>query len=132
RIARLMYNKKHYSVRNTAPQVVARQSIEPMLLRGNFMRTFRLIILLLILITAFGGPVSAQDDEGIARVEIVEIVAEDLPQVTLLVNVFDAFEVPVPDLTTEHFAITADGQPATITDIQNVTRDELPISVVLV
>src|SRR5690554_4495657 len=96
------------------------------------MRTIRLTILLLILIATLGGTVSAQDDEGAARVEIVEIVADELPQVTLLVNVFDAFQVPVPGLTANDFAVTVGGEPATITDIQNITRDELPISVVLV
>src|SRR5690554_2755525 len=96
------------------------------------MRTIRLTILLLILIATLGGTVSAQDDEGAARVEIVEIVADELPQVTLLVNVFDAFQVPVPGLTADDFAVTVGGEPATITDIQNITRDELPISVVLV
>lgn len=96
------------------------------------MRAFRLISLLLILLAALGGAASAQEDGGITRVEIVEVVAEDLPQITLLVNVVDPYGVPVSGLGAEAFNITVDGQPATITAIENVTQDNLPISVVLV
>ncbi|HML24930.1 MAG TPA: VWA domain-containing protein, partial [Aggregatilinea sp.] len=64
--------------------------------------------------------------------EIGGINREDFPELTLLVNVWDAFNVPVPDLTADDFNITIDGSPATILSVENVTGNELPISVVLV
>ena len=91
---------------------------------------------LLALVLAFAPFAFTQAQEGPggepARMEIGGINREAFPELTLLVNVWDAFDIPVPDLTAEDFSITVDGTPVSILSVENVTGDELPISVVLV
>jgi VWFA-related protein len=94
------------------------------------MRRYLPALLVLALIVVPVGLVFAQGG-GPASIEIRSVADDALPQLTLFVNSEDAFGVPVQDLTAEDFTVTIGGTPAQITAVQNVARDNLPISVVL-
>jgi tight adherence protein B len=76
-------------------------------------------------------PSAAQDNPPV-RIEVGGINAENFPTLTLLVNVWDDYDVPVSGLTAADFQITADGATVPVVSVENITEDNLPISVVLV
>ncbi len=95
------------------------------------MRVCLAALSMLVFVAVVAGGVFAQGGEP-ATVAITDIDDGDLPQLTLLVDVEDAFGVPVPDLAAGDFDITIAGSAARITAVENVARDNLPISVILV
>ena len=94
------------------------------------MRRYLSALFVLALIVVPAGLVFAQGG-GPATIEIRSVADDALPQLTLFVNTEDAFGVPVQNLTAEDFTVTIEGTSARITAVQNVARDNLPISVVL-
>ncbi len=75
-----------------------------------------------------------QDEEDIPApvLTITGINAVDLPNATITVNVVDAFGQQVPGLTLEDFTLSGElAEQARIVRVENVTDDDLPISVVL-
>ena len=74
------------------------------------MRLRVLVILALGLVFMPFAPTSAQGGEP-ARMEIGGINREDFPDLTLLLNVWDIFNVPVPGLTVDDLSVTIDGAP---------------------
>jgi hypothetical protein len=94
-------------------------------------RRFFLLLALLLLVLPISLRVVAQD-ESTRSVEIVSITDDNFPELTLLVNVRDEFGVPVSDLSSSDFVVSVDSDAASVQSIENITRDELAISVVLV
>lgn len=94
-------------------------------------RRFFLILVLLLLVLPISLRVAAQD-ESTRSVEIVSVTDDNFPELTLLVNVRDEFGVPVSDLSSSDFVVSVDNAAASVQSIENITRDELAISVVLV
>lgn len=95
-------------------------------------RRFLILLAFLLIVLPASLSVVAQD-EGLSRsVEIISITDDNFPELTLLVNVRDEFGVPISDLSSSDFDITVDDSAVTIGSLENITRDELPISVVLV
>ena len=74
---------------------------------------------------------SAAQNGTPARIEVGGISTNSFPQLTLLVNVWDQYDIPVPGLETKSFAVTANGVPVPVLSVENITKDNLPISVVL-
>jgi len=91
----------------------------------------RFVALCVVLCPALLVPFAVAQEEGPASIEIRGITDTNLPDLTLFVNVEDAFGVPVTGLTAEDFTISIDGAPARIVSVENVAQDNLPISVAL-
>ncbi len=91
-------------------------------------------LLVFLWIIAFLLPASLglAQEGGAATVEVGAINLDNFPELTLLVNVRDAYNVPVQGLTAGDFQITLNGQPVPVKSLQNITDNALPISVVLV
>ncbi len=88
--------------------------------------SFFLIPLLIVFQTAL-----AQESIA-ALVEIGTINTENFPQITFSVNLQDEFHAPIANLTAEDFQVYLDGEVVPILSLENVTQNDLPISVVLV
>ncbi|MFW5691584.1 MAG: VWA domain-containing protein, partial [Chloroflexota bacterium] len=95
-------------------------------------------LLLALLCIAIAGvtvaAVASQQDESTQSpvLDITGVNASELPTALITVNVFDPFGQPLPDLTAADFTLSGDlAERAQIVNVQNVTDDDLPISVVL-
>ncbi|MBN1565210.1 MAG: VWA domain-containing protein, partial [Anaerolineae bacterium] len=105
-----------------------------MLRRFSLLMSLTLVVLVaLVGFSGFGWlqPSAAQDDPPV-RLDVGGINAEKFPTLTLLVNVWDEFDVPVSGLTVDDFQVTAGGAATSVLSVENITEDDLPISVVLV
>ena len=95
-------------------------------------------LLAVLLILPLAWIVYGQDGGIITDIEgpglkITGINTATLPEATVAVNVVDAFGQYVPNLTVEDFNLTGElSQHARVVQVENVTDDDLPISVVLV
>jgi len=92
-------------------------------------RVFLILILLFVL-----APVAllAMQDSPPVRIELTGANTSDFPTVILTANVFDRLGQPILGLSQNNFAITGDlADRATIVSVENITADDLPISVVL-
>jgi VWFA-related protein len=106
---------------------------------GGAVRNNRLWGLIAVLIILSLTWISyAQDGEIITEVDgpalkITGINTATLPDATVTVNVVDSFGQYIPNLTVDDFNLTGNlAEHARIVRVENVTDDDLPISVVLV
>ena len=93
------------------------------------MRRSLFALLLFFSLFATTQLIGAQDGPA-PTVEIGGIGAENFPELTILVNVWDQFSVPVPSLTAEDFRVLIAGNEVPVLSAENITENELPISVV--
>ena len=91
------------------------------------LRTFLFIFILLI------PAVAASQQNPAPTLEITGVNGSQMPSVTVTANVYDNLSQPVRGLTAADFALTGDlvGQ-ATITNVENISDDNLPFATVLV
>jgi len=93
-------------------------------------KSFILLFTLIFILSAVHG---AMQDNPAPRVEITGVNATDLPTVVINATVFDSIGQPVRGLSETNFEIVGDLAPqARIVRVENITDDELDISVVLV
>ena len=93
---------------------------------------FIVLVIALLALIPLGLTVAQDDGPPAVTVEIGSINDDDFPELTLFVNVRDQYGVPVPDLTIDDFQVLLGDESAQVLSVENITRDELPISVVLV
>jgi uncharacterized protein YegL len=89
-------------------------------------------LLPILFLALFAVSTVVLQQEAAPRIEITGVNPTELPTVVVTVNVLDAVGQPARDLSAEDFAITGElAGRARIVAVQNVTDDNLPISVVL-
>jgi VWFA-related protein len=86
-----------------------------------------LFALLLPLIFVYGSFAQGQSTLNIGAIN-----DEAFPQLEVLVNVQDSNGIPLTNLTAADFSVLLDGQPVPVVSVENITNNELPISVVMV
>jgi VWFA-related protein len=91
-----------------------------------------LLVFLWVIAFLLPASLSLAQEGGATTVEVGAINLDQFPELTLLVNVRDAYNVPVQGLTAADFQITLNDQPVAVKSLQNITDNALPISVVLV
>jgi len=93
----------------------------------------RAFISLIVLIFSVPVALWAMQDTPSPHVEITGVNATGLPEVFITANVYDPVSQPLLGLTAADFELVGElADNAQIVDVQNISDDELPFSVVLV
>ena len=99
-----------------------------MTIRKINMRKYSLLPLVLVLLLL----VSSGSAQQATSIEINSVNEDNFPQLELLVNVQDDFGTPILNLTAEDFVVLLDNDFGTVVSVENITDNNLSISVVLV
>jgi VWFA-related protein len=92
----------------------------------------RVFLLFLLLIVLMPIALFAMQESSPVTLELTGINTSNFPTVTLTANVYDRLGQPIFGLTQDNFAITGDlVDSATIINVENISDDNLPISIVL-
>src|SRR5574341_410196 len=90
----------------------------------------KLITCLIVVLVSFITS-SSFAQEGVT-VKVGGVDDTNFPQLTIQVNLQDANGLPVSGLSAEEMQVKVNDTPVSISSFQNITADELSISVVLV
>lgn len=97
------------------------------------MRRILLVFLLMSLLPASIAMMQEDLEAPRPRLEITGIDPSDSPDVQISANIFSSSGQPIRDLQASNFVLDGElAEVATVTDVQNITNDDLPISAVLV
>ena len=100
--------------------------------RLSIVRPFAVVISVIMIAFVIIAPLIAQDSIPLT-VEITGVDATQLPLAVVTANVFDRLRTPFSGLTADNFALRgALADVGTIVDVQNLSDDSIPFSVVLV